>query len=120
MIRKLGEVMKITLLVHSSDGDFYSVNCKNNEGIISIKCDCVAGSYTKLCKHKLSMILGKHDSLYDPKQIEDLNTVQEWISKSGYPELLKKLEVAEKELLDKQREVRKLKESLELAMRKGI
>jgi len=112
--------MKITLMVLSSDGDFYNVICKNKEDVISIKCDCVAGTFTKLCKHKLSIAMGQMDCLYDHNQIEDFKTVQEWITKSGYSALLNKLEIAEKELSDKKREVRKIKETIEIAMRKGI
>jgi hypothetical protein len=112
--------MKITLKVHSSDGDFYNVNCKNNDGVISIKCDCVAGSYTKLCKHKLLIVSGQNEVLYDVSQTEDFNTVQGWICNSEYPALLNKLAILEKELLKKKHEVRKVKELIEIAMRKGI
>jgi hypothetical protein len=112
--------MEINLKIVSSDGDFYNVICGNKEGIISIKCDCMAGIYTKLCKHKLSIATGHVESLYDNNQIEDFKTVQKWINNSGYPELLNRLEIAEKELLVKKKELKKIKDAMEVAMRKGL
>jgi hypothetical protein len=112
--------MEIHLKIISSDGDFYNVICRNKEGIISIKCDCVAGIYTKLCKHKLSIVMGQVENLYDNNQIEDFRTVQKWINNSGYSELLNRLEIAEKELLIKKNELKKIKDAMEVAMRKGL
>jgi hypothetical protein len=112
--------MKIILFVKSSDGIiFYKVAFTNREGIISVKCDCPAGELTKLCRHKLALIRGDESILYDKNQQSDFLTMNDWIKASSFYKLVVDYDAIEKEFQKKQRELKKIKESLEIAMRRG-
>ena len=114
--------MKIALLVKSSsmDGVSYEVVFKNNKGIITIKCNCRAGELTKLCKHKLALIRGDSSFLIDDNEGYNFITVKEWIKISDFSQLIIEHDLAEKALAEKQQALKKIKDRLEVAMRKGI
>ncbi len=44
----------------------------------------------------------------------------EWISQSGYPELMKKLEEAENEMDTQKEKVREIKDKITRAMKEGL
>ena len=113
--------MKIILYAKSSDGiNCYEVAFKNREGIISIKCDCPAGELTKLCRHKLALIRGDAAILYDNSQNSEFITIKEWIRASPFAQLILDHDSIENEIQKKQRELKKIKEVIEVAMRKGV
>jgi hypothetical protein len=114
--------MKITLLVKSSSmpGVGYEVVFKNVNDIITIKCNCRAGELTKLCKHKLALIRGDSSILMDDDENYNFIKVKEWIKNSAFSQLIIELDLAEKALAEKQLEIRKIKDILEVAMRRGI
>ena len=113
--------MKIILFAKSSDGiTSYEVAFNNRDGIISIKCDCPAGELTKLCRHKLALIRGDAAMLYDNSQISEFATIKEWIIASSFTQLILEHDRIEKAFQEKQRELKKIKEVIEVAMRKGI
>ena len=113
--------MEIILCVKSSDGiTCYKVAFKNREGTISIKCDCRAGELAKLCRHKLALLRGDAAILYDNSQISEFFTIKEWIQASSYAQLILEHDRTEKALQEKQKELKKIKEFIEVAMRKGI
>ena len=112
--------MKIILYAKSSDGiNFYNVTFTNREGIVSIKCDCPAGELTKLCRHKLALIRGDESILYNSNQQSELLTMKDWIKDSSFVQLVLNHDAIEKEVQKKQKELKKIKEALEIAMRKG-
>lgn len=112
--------MKIILYAKSSDGiNFYKVVFTNRDGIISIKCDCPAGELTKLCRHKLALIRGDESILYDSKQHQEFLTIEDWIKASSFIQLVVEHDAIEKEIQKKQRDLKKIKETLEIAMRRG-
>ena len=101
-------------------GIAYEVVFKNINGIITIKCDCRAGELTKLCKHKLALIRGDSSILMDGNEDFNFINVKEWIKKSAFSQLIIEHDLAEKALAEKQKELKKIKDKLELAMRKGM
>ena len=121
---ELGTVkkMKIALLVKSSSmaGVSYEVVFKNNNGIITIKCNCRAGELTKLCKHKLALIRGDSSILMDDNEDYNFINVKEWINNSDFSQLIIEHDLAEKALAEKQQALKKIKDRLEVAMRRGI
>jgi len=114
--------MKITLLVKSSSipGIAYEVDFKNTNGIVTIKCNCRAGELTKLCKHKLALIRGDSSILIDDNEDHNFIHVKEWIKNSAFSQLIIEHDLAEKTIVEKQKELKKIKDRIELAMRKGI
>lgn len=112
--------MKIILYAKSSDGiSCYKVAFTNRNGIISIKCDCPAGELTKLCKHKLALIRGDLEILYDNSQDSEFIIIKEWIKASPFAQLILDHDSVENDIRKKQRELKKIKETIEIAMRKG-
>jgi hypothetical protein len=113
--------MKIILYAKSSDGvNYYNVAFNNREGIINITCDCRAGELTKLCRHKLALIRGDASILYDDSQLNEFTTIKKWISESRFAQLILEHDSIEKALQERQRELKKIKEIIEISMRKGI
>lgn len=114
--------MKIALFVKSSSmtGVSYEVVFKNIDGIITIKCNCRAGELTKLCKHKLALIRGDSSILMDGDEDYNFRNVKEWIKNSALFQLIIEHDLAEKALAEKQKELKKIKDKLELSMRRGI
>lgn len=111
----------ITISVKSSDGiNIYKVSFNNREGIISIRCDCRAGELTKLCRHKLAIIRGDAAILFDNSQYSEFIKIKGWIETSPFAHLILEHDSLEKELQEKQREFRKIKDIIEIAMLKGI
>jgi hypothetical protein len=108
------------LKAKSSDGDFYNVKFTFREGTLRIKCDCKAGQFMQLCKHKLMLLCGDDTILYEDFQMDELLFIKEFIKNTGYPELIDKLNATEQLLQEIKRQQRKIKESLELAMKKGV
>ena len=110
-----------TIFVKSSDGiSFYKVAFNNRDGVISIKCDCRAGQLNKLCRHKLAIIRGDGEILYDNSQYPEFITIKECIDASPFAQLILEHDSIEKELQKKQRELRKINEFIEMAMIKGV
>lgn len=113
--------MEIILYAKSSDGiTCYNVAFKNRDGIISIKCDCRAGELTKLCRHKLALLRGDAGILYENTQVSEFATIKDWIRTSSFTQLILEHDRIEKAVHEKQRELKKIKEVIEVAMRKGI
>jgi hypothetical protein len=114
--------MKIALLVKSSSmpGVGYEVVFKNINGVISIKCNCRAGELTKLCKHKLALIRGDSSILMEDNEDYNFINVKEWIKNSLFSRLIIEHDVAEKALTEKQQELKKIKDRIEVGMRRGI
>ena len=114
--------MKIGLLVKSSSmpGVGYEVVFENINGVITIRCNCRAGEHTKLCKHKLALIRGDSSILIDDNEHYNFINVKEWIKNSAFSQLIIEFDLAEKGLAEKQKELKKIKDRLEVAMRRGI
>lgn len=114
--------MKIDLLVKSgSDPDIsYTVSFHFQEGKLSVYCTCIAGEYTKLCKHKTGLMSGDSSILYNETQKSEFETVQEWVQQTRYPELLSHIKNRENTIESAKRELKKSKLILEKAMRDGM
>jgi hypothetical protein len=113
--------MKIILYAKSSDGiNYYKVAFTNRDGIISIKCDCPAGELTKLCRHKLSLVRGDEAILYDSSQSSEFMIIKGWIKNSPLFQLVNDYDKIDNEIYKLQKELRKIKEAIEIAMRRGM
>jgi uncharacterized Zn finger protein len=84
---------KITLFAKASSRDEpYEVKFTFKNSILSVWCNCPAGSRGQLCKHKLAFINNESAMLYDKNaQLDDLKQVNKWIeSKPSCPRLPKR------------------------------
>lgn len=68
--------MKATIFAKSSSGAPYEVNFLAEGKYLLVFCHCQAGSRQWVCKHKLALILGNADMLYDPSQVSLLKEIQ--------------------------------------------
>nr|VFJ91420.1 MAG: hypothetical protein BECKH772A_GA0070896_100318 [Candidatus Kentron sp. H]VFJ92478.1 MAG: hypothetical protein BECKH772B_GA0070898_100309 [Candidatus Kentron sp. H]VFJ99249.1 MAG: hypothetical protein BECKH772C_GA0070978_100308 [Candidatus Kentron sp. H] len=113
--------METTILVKSSSRDeAYVVAVSSTESGLSILCDCPAGEWRKYCKHKMAIVSADERILYDREQMDNFKKVTEWISKSGYPDLIEELRICEKELESAKKKVENQKEKIARLMKEGL
>jgi hypothetical protein len=87
---------KITLLAKSSSGGRpYKVEFLANGPSVMVQCHCLAGRRKWMCKHKLALITGDSNMLFDPSQAEHLSRIQSW---PQYSDLKNRMEVYFKRL----------------------
>ena len=111
--------MKISIKAKSSSGDPYSVDFIFREGRLFVFCNCPAGIWTKLCKHKRRLLSNDASMLFAPDLIEDLDRVQEWAEKTKFPQMLHDLREMEKEAERLKRKVKSMKEKVAKTMKVG-
>lgn len=97
--------MKLTILAASSSGDSYPVEFSDDSGVLRVFCHCEAGTFQRMCKHKLALLKGDRIMLYDPTQDKLLNEV---LSSPAYHALKPRLDEYEKQLAGIEREIAKL------------
>jgi len=73
--------LKITLKAKSSSGDPYDVDFLIQNQKLYVQCNCKAGIYGQLCKHKTELIAGDDSRLFDESEKAKLSEVQLIISK---------------------------------------
>lgn len=74
-----GPAAKITLLAKSSSSKTpYKVEFTAHGPSVMVYCHCKAGVQRWMCKHKLALILGDSNMLFDPGQAELLSQIQSW------------------------------------------
>ena len=111
----------ITFLAKSSSGeDPYKVDFINDNGRLIVKCNCPAGRFGKFCKHKMRLIKGNYEILFDENQDDDLEEMQDIIQNSGYLSLIIDLSKAEKAVREAEEDLKKVKKDVALAMKSGV
>ena len=113
--------MKITILVKSSSRpEPRSVHVTRDDSGLSFVCDCPAGNWVRICKHKMAMVSGDDSMLYDEDQRENFKKVMDWVAQSGYPDLMKELKEAKNELESAKEKLRGIKEKITRVMKEGL
>jgi hypothetical protein len=97
----------------SNNYDFHNVTFINEGGIIKIKCDCRAGIFSWVCRHKIGLMRGDAKYLFDDAQKELLKEVVNWISNSSFPKLIDEYNKIENEFNLRKKELNKIEERLE-------
>jgi hypothetical protein len=67
--------MKTTIRAKSSSGDPYKVVFEISEGRMTVQCECKAGLLKQSCKHKMGLIEGKLEMLFDPGDANALTSL---------------------------------------------
>jgi len=71
--------MKVTLLAKSDSGNRpHKVEFLADGPSVRVYCHCRAGINQWICKHKMELIKGDVERLFDPKQAELLSEIQSW------------------------------------------
>jgi len=113
--------METTLRVKSSSSDaIYTLQIYCEDGNVAIFCDCSAGAYGKLCKHKLAIIANDKTDLENQDQDKNFELAHAWIRSSSLQKMLADIRVAEKEAESAQTKVKKLKKTMEMHLNSQI
>ena len=106
--------------VISSSGEPYDVHFEFSDNKFKVHCNCPAGIYGKLCKHKTGLLDGDSSLLFDKTDIEILAQIHEAVKKSKYTEIIFSYNILRKEIEAAQKREKKLKEHIEQALKTGI
>ncbi len=113
--------METTILVKSSSQtEPRSVQVIQDDSGLSFFCDCPAGERGRVCKHKKALASCDDSILYDDDQRENFGKVMNWVSQSGYPDLMKELKEVENGLESAKENTREIKEKIARAMNEGL
>ena len=75
---------KIVLKAKSSSSkETYNVEFIYGDGLVTVYCNCQAGIFNKLCRHKLALASGDTSVLADPTQNKNLEEVLELLDQVG-------------------------------------
>ncbi|MFO7525088.1 MAG: hypothetical protein R6W68_06505 [Ignavibacteriaceae bacterium] len=100
---------KITLKAKSSSGEYYDVEFEINDAIRT-RCNCRAGTFNKICKHKTDLLDGKKEMLFDENQEMHLKELATFVKRSEYSGLLAELDDALNEVERAKKRSNKLKQ----------
>jgi len=109
----------INLKAKSSSAEFYTIIVEITD-TVKVNCNCGAGIFGKLCKHKIAVLSGDKNILFDQNDelvLEEINGV---ISKSDFFNLNNELESAKKAVEIAKKQESKAKNKLETAIKSGI
>lgn len=113
--------MKVTVLAKSSGTKPYEVEFTVDGNTLVVFCNCQAGSFGKLCKHKTELLAGDKSRLYAESEVSKFERVQEIVRTA--PELVRLAEdIAESESIVStvQAKLKKSKKRLETALKRGV
>jgi len=112
--------MELKLLAKSSSREEpYSVTFTKSNKILSIHCDCPAGRFSKLCKHKIGFAMGDSNMLYDISQAGDVEKANKWAFQTDLFTELFKIKKIQKQIAEKQAELKNQKKRVGDLMKKG-
>ena len=113
--------MKFTFKAKSNSGDPYTVEFLIENNFLTVFCNCQAGKFRQLCKHKTELIAGDHSRLFDESEISKLKELENIISKA--PELgniASQIAESEKIIRKEQTKVKKVKKEFATKLKEGI
>lgn len=113
--------MKISIKAKSSSDDPYTVDFFIADNKLSVFCNCQAGIFRKLCKHKTELIAGDQSRLFDESEAVKLKELETFLSKA--PEIGKtagKIAESEKNIRREQAKLKKIKKEFSIKLKEGI
>lgn len=113
--------METTVQVGSSSNDgIYTVTFKIDDGLISINCNCQAGSVKMLCKHRLNLLGGDISAMIDKSEEASLVDILSKIDKTRISDLYTDLNKVELEIKNLEAERKKLRKEIGLKFSNGF
>ena len=109
----------IKIKAKSSSGNYYLVDFELSD-VIKVRCNCNAGMFGKLCKHKLDILSGDQDMLYDKSELPLLNEVIKLVQQSEFLQLKESLVVAKKAIDEAKKQEKLTKQLVEKTLKEGI
>jgi hypothetical protein len=111
---------EITIKVISSTGEPYDVHFEFSDNNFKVHCNCPAGIYGKLCKHKTGLLDGDSSILFNKTDYEILEQINEVIKKSKYIDIVSSYNNLKKEIEAAQKKEKKIKEQIEQSLKTGV
>lgn len=111
---------KISLKAKSSSGEPYDVDVDFSDNKFTVFCNCQAGIFGKICKHKTSLLDGDSSMLFDKNEQEKLERIHEVVKKSKYAEIISTYKTIKNEIEQAQKKEKKVKEQIEHSLKTGI
>ena len=113
--------MKISIKAKSSSGDPYTVDFLIDDNNMSVHCNCQAGKFAQLCKHKSELIAGNQSRLFDESEIAKLKELKSVVSKAlELGRVASEIAESEKVVRDEQAKVKKIKKEFARKLAQGI
>ncbi|MBN2271037.1 MAG: hypothetical protein JXN61_10505 [Sedimentisphaerales bacterium] len=112
---------KLTLRAKSSEGEPYNVDFIVDNGRLSVYCNCKAGIFGQLCKHKTELIGGDESRLFDLSENDKMAQVTAMMAK--VPEvqsLAARIAQSEKLIRREQAKIKTLKKQFGALLHEGI
>lgn len=110
--------MSETISFKVQGSELYQVEFINTIDKLKIHCSCPAGQNFTVCKHRKNLISGLADGVVSGN-IEQIETVKEWIKSSRFPGLFDFLESLEKDKQHLLKQVSKTKKDIARHMNHG-
>lgn len=111
---------KLFNILSSDDVTIYTVDFELDNGKLTVQCNCPAGAFGKLCKHKIQLLSGDITNCKDVSQEDDHRTVMSWVHLSTLPNMIGQLNLTDKELVKMKAQLGRMKKALEKALRDGV
>ena len=113
--------MKISIRAKSSSGDPYNVEFLVESSKLSVFCDCRAGQFGQLCKHKTELLAGDKSRLFSESDAPLLDELGAVVTRAGQlHELSVQIAESEKMIRGEQAALKKVKKDLAAKLRNGI
>jgi hypothetical protein len=106
--------------VIGSTSEPYDVHFEFLDNKLKVHCNCQAGIYGKICKHKTGLLNGDSSILFDKTDNEKLQEIFSVVKKSKYTEIISVYNSLKKEVELAQRKEKKQKEQIEYILKTGI
>lgn len=116
-----GHPMQIAIKAKSSGEEPYDVRFDVTGDVLVVTCDCNAGVFGKLCKHKTELIAGDHDRLYDPSDTSQLDAVAAIVARApGIAEVAAEIAETERLIRVAQAKNKQVKKKFEDMLKNGL
>lgn len=111
---------EVNIKVISSSGEPYDVHFEFFENKFKVHCNCPAGIFGKICKHKTGLLEGDASLLFNKIDKEMLEQIYNTVKKSKYTELLASYNTSCKEIEIARKKEKKQKEQIEQLLKTGV
>ena len=103
----------ITFLIQGSALAPYEVIFNSTEASLQISCNCSAGLFKKLCKHKINLLNGSSLNLISENK-EQIPLIQNLVKNTYIPEILNEITIVENDIKKMQLVLKKIKAKLDI------
>lgn len=115
------DIVNISIKARSSSDEPYIVNFIIQDKKMAVTCDCPAGKWEKLCKHKVELISGDKDRLFnmgEQAKFEELNLI---IANIPYfTSVAQDIATSEKKIKQEKKKLKKIKSDFEKKLKNGM